>query len=489
MIRRRFENPLSIDLRSLGCFRVALGATLFCETALQARDLVAFYTDRGVFPAENLEAIAGSGIRFSLHYWASGSVAVEATLFAAAAVASLALMVGVHTRIATMTAWVLVLSVQARNPWIFTSGYDKLLRLLLFWSIFLPLGARFSIDARRRPSAPPTSDRYVDVPGAALLLQVAAVYWVTGLKKSGLTWTGGSAVYYALHLDLYVTYAGIWLRDVGEWLRVGTHATRALELFGPFLAFVPWRTDVFRSIAVALFVGFHLTLALFLDIGLFPLVAIIGWIPFLPASFWRAVERRSGPGTRRDATAAAVATSPLLRGACLVALLYVGVFLGLHSFGAGVGGLRAMPAPLLSAGRVLGLNQYWSMFSPEVASEEHLVVFEATLADGRTLNVLSGEPTSQGLPDPPLSTYLGLRWRLWMDSLVRRTPSTRIPDRVYAANHRFLCETWNARAAPIDRALEMRSILISETAGGPPPIRRELARSECPSRGAVAGRP
>ena len=48
---------------------------------------------------------------------------------------------------------------------------------------------------------------------AAILLQVAIVYWTTGLLKDGAAWRDGTAVYYALHLDFWVTAVGEWLRE------------------------------------------------------------------------------------------------------------------------------------------------------------------------------------------------------------------------------------------------------------------------------------
>lgn len=63
---------------------------------------------------------------------------------------------------------------------------DVILRLLLFWSMLLPLGARWSLDAARAGRRPP--DLVTGGAAAALLLQVAFIYVFTGLKKTGATW-------------------------------------------------------------------------------------------------------------------------------------------------------------------------------------------------------------------------------------------------------------------------------------------------------------
>ena len=62
---------------------------------------------------------------------------IVACLFAAM------LMVGYRTRLATITTWILHLAVIERLPSI-TGGGDNLMRYLLLWSMFVPLGACWS---------------------------------------------------------------------------------------------------------------------------------------------------------------------------------------------------------------------------------------------------------------------------------------------------------------------------------------------------------
>lgn len=85
-----------------------------------------------------------------------------------------------------MASWALCLSLWARNPAI--CGYaDTLLRMLLFWSMFLPLGARASLDARRR-GGPRDAGPVVSLAGAAMMLQVAFVYFFTAMQRTGSDW-------------------------------------------------------------------------------------------------------------------------------------------------------------------------------------------------------------------------------------------------------------------------------------------------------------
>ena len=68
------------------------------------------------------------------------------------------LVLGWKTRFATIASWVLLLSLQNRNTMIL-SGEDNLALLLLFWGMFLPLGARYSVDSALDSNAAPPRDR------------------------------------------------------------------------------------------------------------------------------------------------------------------------------------------------------------------------------------------------------------------------------------------------------------------------------------------
>ena len=68
--------------------------------------------------------------------------------------ALVALLLGYRTRLAAFWAFVLLASIHVRTPPLLQAG-DTLLRVLFFWSLFLPLGARCSLDARPQPAPQP----------------------------------------------------------------------------------------------------------------------------------------------------------------------------------------------------------------------------------------------------------------------------------------------------------------------------------------------
>src|SRR6187551_2718199 len=171
------ERWFGLDTRSLAAFRIAFGIIVVLDVANRIPDLVVHYTDAGALPRSAIADHIGRAEHISLHM-ASGSAGWIAFLFAIHLVAGLALSVGWHTRLATAVCWVLTVSLHNRNPLVLHSG-DVIIRQMLFWSLFLPLGARWSIDARRpllRP-APPTT--FVNVGTAGFLVQLACIYVFT----------------------------------------------------------------------------------------------------------------------------------------------------------------------------------------------------------------------------------------------------------------------------------------------------------------------
>jgi predicted DCC family thiol-disulfide oxidoreductase YuxK len=184
------------------------------------------------------------------------------------------------------------MSMQVRNPLILHAG-DDLIRMLLFWSMLVPLGARYSLDRALNPSAPPPPASVLSPGSLALVFQICAVYWYTAAEKMHPVWLSErSAVYYALNLDQFATSFGKWLLEFPAFLRLMTSGTLLLEVLGPLLALSPVWTGPLRLLTVATFLSFHVGLGLSLHLGLFPWVCAAAWLVFLPSAFWDFLKRR-----------------------------------------------------------------------------------------------------------------------------------------------------------------------------------------------------
>jgi len=300
-----------IDPRSLALFRVALGTLLLLDLLLRSRDLVSFYTDRGVLPREHWAQIAHRW-HLSLHA-ASGEPWWQVLLFAIAALAALAVIVGYRTRLATLVSLLLLGSLMNRNPLVLQGG-DQLLVVMCFWAVFLPTGLRWSVDAaltparRDKPNAPPAPDTpWFGVASVAVILQVLYLYFFTALLKTGAPWRQDlDAAFYALSLQHFATPIGEWLGGYPLLLKGATGYVLLVEFLAPPLVLVaalyPWRRHfdrVFvttRLVGLALLASLHAAFILMLHIGLFPLIDLMSLSLLLPAAAWTWLQQPRWPG-------------------------------------------------------------------------------------------------------------------------------------------------------------------------------------------------
>ena len=222
-MKSKLNQVFDLDPRSLALFRVCVAALLLVDLAIRLQDFSAMYTEEGILPL-SLAGQYHEEWRWSLHFL-SASTWFQGMLFALAGTCALALLAGWHARVAVILSWVLLVSLHARMPLVLNAG-DSYLRLLLFWSMFLPLGKAWSLDALRRPQSPAgAAESPLSVAGAAILLQVCIVYWYSGLAKLNEVWLGGNAMDHLLRYSMLVKPPGEYLVDCHsllEWLTRGT---------------------------------------------------------------------------------------------------------------------------------------------------------------------------------------------------------------------------------------------------------------------------
>ncbi len=363
----------SVDLRSLAALRISLGFVLLFDLAFRARFLSVLYTNDGVYPMTGR-------LGMCLHSWA-GSTVYEGGLFILAAAAASCLLLGCFTRVALPICWLLTNSLNQRNPYL-SDGGDSLLVLTLFWGMFLPLGARWSLDARRRP--PPSGPALLNVVTAALLLQPAIMYFSTGMQKTGPEWRDGSAVWFAVQQDWWAHPLAYVLREHRTLCSLLTFGTRGVELLAPILLFWPWGRRRLRLAGLVLLISFQLGLALSLQLWLFPVHSTLALLPFLPAGFWSALQRGAPPNARTwfeerwEASSAPVPSWP--QRLALPFILYVGVVSSVSMTG------RSLPARLSAIGSPFGLDETWTMYTPSPYREEGRMTFSTVNAVGEEMD-------------------------------------------------------------------------------------------------------
>jgi hypothetical protein len=454
--KSRLSDVLGLDLRSVALLRMGIAVCLLLDLAGRIPDLEAHYTDAGLFPRDAAIETADAW-HISLHL-ANGQYTFQAILFALASIAALSLLVGVHTKLAAIASWIFIVSLQNRN-FIILNGADVLLRMILFFSLFLPLGARFSIDRLRAISRAPAENTWLVSAGTVFyLLQFMMVYVFAGLIKSEIpAWREGSGLAYALRSPEFVEPLGLlFVENVGA-MKVLNGLVVYGELFGSFLLLVPAWTSAMRLAVVIAFSALHLLIAATMSVGMFPLVGIVAASAFLPPIVWdraagimakkapfvaRSIERisiRLRAPIRANLDPLPERPAPLLSrwgmstfgAACciLVILCNVATYRPLPF---------ALPEKLQWITPTLRLEQRWDMFAAPLTAGGWFVI-PARLTSGAEVDLATQNPVvSWDEPAHVADTYSNARWKKYFMNI--SIPPYSHHRLLYG---RYLCRSWN----------------------------------------------
>lgn len=449
------NRAFGLDLRSLAVMRIGLASVILVDLAIRASDFSAMYVDDGVASVEFVRGMLRIPV-WSLHLL-HGSAGYQATLFAVAALLAVALLVGFQTRLATIGCWIMVASIQLRMPLVTNAG-DTMLRVFLFWSMFLPLGAVWSLDARRRgPPALPL--RFVSIGTFAFVVQLAIVYWFAGWAKWNDAWLQEDALGNIFKFGFYGLPLGAALVDHPELTRFFSQATVWFELLGPLLLFIPWQVARCRAIAIAGFVLLHLGIAVTMTVGLFSYVAIAVWMALLPAEFWSFL-RAPSPLLAPTAETLSVSRSRgigrrAVAGLCLVFLAIAAYWNVANEFSRR--SVNAVDGALRYAAHVTTLRQSWGVFG-RPPRQDSWFVYQARLKNGEQVDLLSGE--SEILVNKPALAsrqFANHRWRKLHHRL--RSESVAAYRQPLAE---YMVRRWNAAHGPDEQVVRLDFYLYSQ---------------------------
>jgi hypothetical protein len=384
---RGWRALFALDARSLAAFRIGLGLLLLLDLWGRAQTLREHYTGEGLYPRELALALVDPDLRlFHVFLW-SDRIEVQAALFGVFALLAVLLVVGWHTRVVTVLAWVFLVSLVRRNHWACHTG-DAWLEVLLGWGMFLPLGSHVSFDRLRGRVAPLATSAF-SLATVGVLAQIGVFYFMAGaLKARYEVWTRGEAVWIFTHVLEYTRPFGAWLGQFPAACAFLTRATLALEGLAPFLWFLPWRTAHVRALLFVVYAAFHLTLQATIHIGIFQLLCIVALTLFLPGAAWDALARALPAGVRTSwgrlatrvrarfgrATPRGRGAEPwtraarLARNAVLVPILVLIVLSNANAlvrdpYDRSDRGLVPLPRALEAYGRIVCVVQNWNMFT------------------------------------------------------------------------------------------------------------------------------
>lgn len=465
-LKREARQLVGIDVRSLAAFRIGLGLLLLADLGSRSDDLVAHYTDNGVLPRAAAIDLYNDNAHFSLHLM-SGAWQIQVALFVLAGVFAAMLLVGYRTRQVTIVCWVLLVSLHTRNTLVLNGG-DTLLRVLLFWAMFLPLGAACSWDSWRSLDTRSRDQLVISVSSFALLIQICLMYWFSFLFKSDPIWTReGSAISYALNVDQITKPFGRWLLNYPEMLKYMSYATLWLEGMGPFLFFVPFVRRWSRPLMVGVFASFHISIFLCMALGLFPWACCVGLLLFLPSTFWDSLSAKAGAGHRVSYLVQNVASKlgqrfqlqPTIQSVSmstrrvesfssiyrpvvgnLVALMFLClVVLWNISTLSTDSSCPNLPEVAWQVTRLARLEQDWGMFAPYPSKDDGWFIIPGELADGSEVDLFTwGGTVTDNKPTHVYASFGNARWRKYMENLWNRRHRR---ARLYYG--KYLMRKWN----------------------------------------------
>jgi hypothetical protein len=429
------RQPFVLDLRALALLRMGVAAVVLVDLAIRSTDLEAHYSNMGVLPIPVLLDRTWTAYQFSLHT-ISGLWQAQALLFGLAAALAIALLLGYHTRLVTVGSWLMLVSLQNRNTMIGQGG-DDLLRMLLFWGIFLPWGRVWARDARAKLA--PESYNYCSAATVAYIVQLAVLYWCTALLKTGPEWRhDGTALYYALSLDQILLPGGRLLYAHPDVMRFLTHATWYTELLLPVALFIPVGVAWWRLLVIGVLFGFHLGISLTLFVGLFFLINMVSVLGLLPPVALDWLSPRLAPHAARarswharlplwqlpwqlriERTRPAPPGRIELLRSIREALVFTFLFYVCWWSFDDVAGHRGrwMSDNTRWFGYLFRTDQHWAMFAPAVFKDDGWYILEGTTATGKVIDLnRGGAPVTYQKPASVVSLFKNDRWRKYSEN-------------------------------------------------------------------------
>jgi hypothetical protein len=268
-------------------------------------DLKALYTDAGVHTRQDLITHHPENHIVIIHD-ANGTYLFQLLIFLVHIVINLFYTVGYRTTLFGFLNWWLIVSLQVHSSFVGHSG-DVYQRVILFWSLFMPISECWSIDALIKKyydvkltemykrsgkveEADVNQSKNHWVTSAATLgcyVHVFACYVSSYYHKTGEQWHDGTAVKIALNLKYFqmpLAYVLLMLPDA--FLKLSCAATLFWEHNGWLFLMSPVFSEYSKLFGVFGFLAMHFAFGGALRVGLFAITPCSFFPIFLPPIFW-----------------------------------------------------------------------------------------------------------------------------------------------------------------------------------------------------------
>lgn len=314
--RRWYTTWIDVDPRAMGAFRIALGLLGLWDVIRRWPWIELLYTNNGIYP-NHFAMYNKGGAYFSLLH-SFKSVGEVQIFFLLAAVCLFCFTIGWRTKLFQWLSAAAIMSIHNRTI-IVENGGDVVFNLWWLWTLFLPLGRRYSVDAIRASMRrvvehgsaafnAPTIQRdtrvFRHIGVFCVIWQLSLIYVFNAIHKNGGHWHDGTAVAWAIQSERLATPLALFFRDYVPFgvTRFMTYATLVIEWAAPVLLLLPIWVTWARRIAIVSLVGLHMGIFFLMEVGLFSPVMMVSYFLLLTppdfALFSRVFRRLAGKPIR-----------------------------------------------------------------------------------------------------------------------------------------------------------------------------------------------
>ena len=312
-VRKRLSYLFDLDPRSMALYRIVFGSFCMADIWYRLPYLQMMYSSSGWHP--NGWVVNHFGIErahpLSLLHLINTTTSIT-IFFWGAMFCAFCFTLGIRTRLFQTLTALCMISIHNRNN-VLQNGGDIIHNLWWMWTIFLPLGRRWSIDAliaswkvsdkteqdlnrkRQRDTRP-----YTSLVAFAVILNLSLCYFLNGVHKNGETWLNGDAVALTLEQDRILTSLGAFVRAyIPLWcLKLLTWSTLVVEACAPLFLLSPYKSVWARRIILLVLGSFHIGVGLTLHLGFFSLWMLVIYLLILRAEDMDALARWFKPSAQ-----------------------------------------------------------------------------------------------------------------------------------------------------------------------------------------------
>lgn len=403
-----------LDLISIKVLRFAIGLCLLGTLGYYLLDAKAWFSDSGVLPRRIL--LDSDYLQSFLPvYMMRGEAWFVYAMLILEIFLCIAWLKFPENKFLLLLNWILLSALHSRNFLILHSG-DVLLRMILFWLLFIP-----------GDQALANKNRILSIGTVGLLFQMFFVYFGSGVAKWNEHWLqNADAVTFALSLEDFSHWLGPYLKQYQGLCRFLSRTTVMFEIVAPIVYLSAGRFLKVRIVIPLLFIAFHLGLAACLRIGNFPFICMALWLGLLPGCLWEAIFQKIKPFISEKINLFGLnrrfCVCPIHSTYSSVLPFHIIGFIALmtcffHNLEQYFSDVYKPRFPIPFVVEMLRLDQRWTMFAPHPPTDSGWYVIEIEWRDGAKIDLLTGESPVDGRPLNVPALYPNYVWTKYLANL------------------------------------------------------------------------